>query len=314
MLPISAWRFVKVLRQYRPDRVLITEAVAHESVAIARLLFPFKFTLTVHGTEVYTHFMGGKVKQWSKSRLMQWFFRKADRIICVSSFTEKLLNERINLPTKQTTVVRIGIDFETLLSSLNKRKTQEIREKLKLEGNKVLLTVARLTPRKGQDTVIKVLPEVIKVFPEVKYVIVGTGSYRQSLEKIVREKELSDKVIFAGEVSKEDLSSYYELSDIFIMLSRKSGETVEGLGISFLEAMAFNKPLIGGDHGGVREVIENGKNGYLVDPLNTNNVVEAICRLLKDGNLAKNMGEAGRRKLEMEFSAKVMAQKTLDLL
>ena len=314
MLPVSAWRFIKALRQYRPDRVLITQAVAHESAALARLFYPFNFTLTIHGSEIYMHFVGGRKKQWTKSRLMRWFFGKADRIICVSSFTEKLLSERINPPKKQTTVVRIGIDFETLLSSLNKRKTQEIREKLKLEGNKVLLTVARLTPRKGQDTVIKVLPEVIRVFPEVKYVIVGTGNYRQSLEKIVREKGLSDKVIFAGKVSKEDLPSYYELCDIFIMLSRKSGETVEGLGISFLEAMAFKKPLIGGDHGGVREVIEKGKNGYLVDPLNINNVAEAICRLLKDENLAKNMGEASRRKLEMEFSAKVMTQKTLELL
>ena len=313
-LPASAYRFIKVLRRSKPDRVLITSAVAHESAALARLFYPFRFALTVHGTEIYMHFVGGKVKQRSKSRLMKSLFHKADRIICVSSFTESLLNERVGLPKKQTTVIRNGIDSKTLLASCNKHKNQEICKKLKLQGNRVLLTVGRLTPRKGQDIVIETLPEVIKEIPEVKYVIVGTGNYRQSLEKILQTKELSDKVIFAGRVSKESLPSYYELCNIFIMLSRRERHTVEGLGISFLEAMAFNKPLIGGDHGGVPEIIEDGKNGYLVDPLNISSAADAICRLLKDRNLAKNMGEAGRKKLEREFSRQAMAQKTLDLL
>lgn len=178
----------------------------------------------------------------------------------------------------------------------------------------MLLTVGRLTPRKGHDIAIKALQEVVKTIPEVKYIIVGTGKYRQTLEKIVKETKLSGKVIFEGSVSEEELPSYYEICDIFIMLSRRSGNTVEGLGLAFLEAMVFKKPLIGGDHGGVREVIDDGKNGYLVDPNDFNAAAETICKLLKDEILRKKMGKYGREKLEREFSRQAMAKKTSELL
>ncbi len=318
---ISAYYFIKTLQHYNPDRILVTQDVAHESAALARLFHPFRFILTVHGTEVHTHFPKVKSGWWLihllrqlRSRLIKWFFHKADRIICVSSFTENLLNEKVKFSKNKTTVIRNGINFQTLVAGDNKSRNKEIRKKLKLEGNKVLLTVGRLTPRKGQDTVIKALPQVIRNIPNVKYVIVGTGNYRQFLEKIVREKGVSDRVVFAGEVSKDDLKSYYELCDIFIMLSRRSGHTVEGLGISFLEAMAFSKPLIGGNHGGVNEVIENGKTGLLIDPTDVNAATEAICSVLKNGELAESLGKAGRKKVEEVFSRKSMAEKTLELL
>ena len=314
MLPVTAYRFIKVLRDYKPDRILITEHAAHEAAALARLYYPFRFTLTVHGTEVYLHFARAGIKGCLKRWLMKCFFHKADRIICVSLFTQRLLNEHVCLPPKKNAVIRNGIDFKTLLKSRNKYKSQQIHEKLGLDKNKVLLTVGRLTPRKGHDNVIKALPKVMEEFPEVNYVIVGTGNYHQTLEKIVKEKRLSGKVIFAGSVSKEELPSYYEICDIFIMLSRRSGNTVEGLGLAFLEAMVFKKPLIGGDHGGVREVIDDGKNGYLVDPNDFNAAAEKICKLLKDENLRKKMGKVGREKLEREFSRQAMAQKTLELL
>jgi len=309
-LPISAYRLIKIIRRYNPEKILITSTVAHESAALARLLYPFKFILTVHGTEIFMHFTGGRLTRIIKKPLMKWFFCKAENIICVSSYTEGLLNKQVELINEKIAVIRNGIDFNALQENFNKHKTQEIHKKLR----QILLTVARLTPRKGHDIVIKALPEVIKIIPEIKYIIVGTGNYRQSLEKIIQEKKLSNKVIFADNVPREDLPGYYDLCDIFIMVSRRARNTVEGLGISFLEAMSFSKPLIGGNHGGVKEVIQNGENGYLVDPININDVSEAICLLLKNTELAKNMGKAGRKRLESEFSHHIMAQKTLDLL
>lgn len=133
MLPVTAYRFIKVLRDYKPDRILITEHAAHESAALARLYYPFRFTLTVHGTEVYLHFARAGIKGWLKSRLMQWFFHRADRVICVSLFTKRVLNEHVRLPQKKTTVIRNGIDFKTLLTRCNKNNNQQIREKLNLD-------------------------------------------------------------------------------------------------------------------------------------------------------------------------------------
>jgi len=313
-LPIAAYKFIDFIRRINPDKILITSAVAHESTALARLLFSFKFSLTVFGSEIFMHFAGKRITYSIKKLLMKRLFYKAEKIICISSYTKSLLNEHIKLKKEKIPVIRIGIDFNDLEVHLNKNKTEEINKKLMLSGNKVLLTVARLTPRKGHDIVIKAIQKVIKTIPEIKYIIVGKGHYLQSLEKIIKEKQLSNKVIFTGDVSREELLAYYELCDVFIMVSRKVGLTVEGLGISFLEAMFFSKPLIGGNHGGVKEVIENGENGLLVDPLNVNEVSKAICLLLTNSELAKSMGEAGRKRLESEFSLNVMAKRTLDLL
>jgi len=313
-LPITVYCLIKFIRQHNPDKILITSAVAHESAAIARLFYLFNFTLAVHGTEIFMHFTGGKLSHAIKIPLLKRLFRKAESIICVSSYTEDLLHKHVELFKEKTSVIRNGIDFKDLYVHFNKSKTQVIQKKLKLFGSKILLTVARLTPRKGHDIVINTLPEVIKKFPTIKYVIVGMGNYRKSLEKIVRDRKLSDKVIFVGNVTREELPGYYDLCDIFVMVSRRNKNTVEGLGISFLEAMSFSKPLIGGDHGGVKEVIKNGENGYLVDPLNIKSVSEAICFLLQNKELAIKMGKAGRKRLESEFSYQNMAKKTLDLL
>lgn len=308
-LPGSAYRFLRVLQQYDPDRVLVTQVVAHESAALARLFRVFRFTLIIHGTEIYMHFAGGSLRSWPKRLLMCWFFHKATSIICVSRSTKDLLEQNISGLGKITSVVHLGIDPDNpSITDMSKK----LLEKFDLQNQKVILTVARLSKGKGQDTVIKALPRILREIPNTKYVVVGDGSVRSELEKLVDELRLRKSVVFTGGISREELGSFYNICDVFVMLSRRGKK--ESFGLVYLEAWAHEKPVIGGNVGGVGEVIDDGKTGFLVDPNDIEAAVESICRLLKNEDLAKSLGKAGRRKIEGVFSRKFMAQKTLELL
>jgi len=308
-LPVGVWHFIKVQKQHRPDYVLVTNVVAHEYAAAARLFFTFRFALTIHGSEIYMHSLGKMINQWLKVPLMQWFFHKANKIICVSYSTQNLLNQKMSNLRDKTSVVYCGIDLNEFSTNKNYK---ELLRQFNLANQKVILTVARLSSGKGQDVVIQALPKLLKEIPNVKYLIVGDGRRRQELEKLVEKRGLKEAVIFAGAVDHNQLYDFYNVCNIFVMLSRRGKK--ESFGIVFLEAWAHEKPVIGGNIGGVDEVIDNGETGLLVDPNDVDAAAEAICQLLENEDLAVAMGKAGRKKAEKVFSRKAMAQKTLTLL
>ncbi len=309
MLPVNTYRFLKVLRHYKPDRILLTEIVAQESAAIARLFLPFRFACTLNGTQIYMHLVGGKLKQWSKAQLMRWFFSKADSIACVSKSTKNLLERNtINLRNK-TSVVYNGVDP----NKFSRDKGSEILLKgFNLSTQKTILTVARLSLGKGQDIVIKALPKVLEKIPNTKYLIVGEGATRPDLEALVKKMQLGESVLFVGFINNERIGNFYDACDTFIMLSRRGLR--EGIANVYLEVWVHGKPVIGGDTGATGELIEDGETGILVDPLDVDAAAEALCRLLQNEDLARAMGKAGRKKIEEVFSRKSMAQKILDLL
>jgi len=164
----------------------------------------------------------------------------------------------------------------------------------------------------GQDMVIKSLPQIIKNVPNLKYVIAGNGEYLKKLQNLTEEYQLNNHVIFAGYVPCDQLLNYYDLCDVFVMPSRQEGENLEGLGLTFLEASARGKPVVGGNHGGVPEAVVHGETGLLVDPHSTDDIANAIIKLLSDNKLAQKIGRQGKERVFSEFSWKNTAQKILE--
>ncbi|MEZ4547868.1 MAG: glycosyltransferase [Thermodesulfobacteriota bacterium] len=119
----------------------------------------------------------------------------------------------------------------------------------------MLITVARVLPRKGQDTVIKALPAVLAEFPDTYYMIVGDGRYAQNFKELAESMGVSERVIFTGGVGHADVIDYFDLSDAFIMPNRYWNNKIEGLPNVLLEASARGKPVIAGNHGGSVEAV-----------------------------------------------------------
>jgi len=307
--------FVYFYCKFRPAWLLITDIWAQKICSIACLLFPAKYVVTIHGSEVL---INNSLRKSIKSRLKKYLFRqlclRAEHIIAVSQYTKNLLAQNGISPDK-IQVIPNGVNTEKFSIPINTKRIAEIRSKLNIDDpDKIILTLAVLRPRKGQDMVIKALPMVLDKIPKVKYVIAGNGSYLDHLGKIVNGYSLNKNVIFAGEINDNEIVHFYDMCDIFVMPSRRDGLWVEGFGISFLEANARGKPVIGGRHGGVPEVIIDNETGILVNPYSPEEIAQAVIKLLSNKELAKEMGEKGKERSFHHFNWETIAERTLDSL
>jgi phosphatidylinositol alpha-1,6-mannosyltransferase len=292
---------------YKPNYLLVTHEKSELICSILALFSPLKFSIIIIGSDIL-YGSKGMVKRW----LFDKIYHKSTRIISISEFTKELLLSNFNVSPKKVSVVHCGINIKNF--TVPKEEITSLKERFGSSNEKIILTLARLIPRKGQDVVIEALPTVIEKIPNIRYIIVGDGPDKERLRELVDRYNLNSHVIFAGPVPDDKIIGYYDMCDIFVMPSREEREKVEGLGISFLEAGARGKPVIGGRHGGVPEVIVDGETGLLIDPTNVEELAQAIIKLLQDDRLAKEMGRKGKERVFRYFTSEIMSKKTLEAL
>ncbi len=302
----------------RPDIVLVTDDAGQRIASMMNLSwFRIPYYVTVHGSEVYSTFSremsaGGidrKLFSLFKHRA-EVFYLKAEGIIFVSCYTRDLFKIFLKKPLKKHEVVHNGIDEGIVLSERDVRRRMEAKR-----GKVVCITVSRIDPRKNHETVLKALALLSdSVRRGILYKILGSGEYRSKLEACIRSMGLENQVIFMGEVSEKKKLDELDAADIFIMPSRQVRGTVEGLGISFLEAGARGLPLIGGRHGGVPEVIRDGANGFLVDPDDSAGIARVLERLNENPSLREEMGWNSWRRVKNHFLRKRMVNETMDFI
>jgi phosphatidylinositol alpha-1,6-mannosyltransferase len=165
---------------------------------------------------------------------------------------------------------------------------------------RIILTVGRWDSAekyKGADTLITALSSVLKTAPDTSLVLVGDGNDRPRLQQLAHDLRVSEHAHFLHGLAPEQLSACYANCDVFALPS--SGE---GFGLVFLEAMAYGKPVIGGAHGGIPDIVEDGVTGLLVPYGNTERLAEALESLLNVPDRAKAMGGRGRERVAKAFS------------
>ncbi|GAA1217495.1 glycosyltransferase family 4 protein [Kitasatospora nipponensis] len=190
----------------------------------------------------------------------------------------------------------------------------DVRAQLGLQGKRVILCVARLVPRKGQDTLIKALPLIQRTVPEAVLVLVGQGSHEPRLRKLA-QRHGNGSVVFVGGKKHAETPPYYAAADVFAMpcRTRKAGLEAEGLGIVFLEAAASGLPVVVGDSGGAPDTVLDGRTGHVVDGTDPAAVARALTATLLDPQVAR-MGEAGRAWVRDSWSWDASARHLTDLL
>jgi len=160
-----------------------------------------------------------------------------------------------------------------------------------------ILTASRLYPRKGHDIVLRALAFLEQEFPTLHYVYTGDGPSAADLVRLAGDLGITDHVKALGTVRQEVLYALYAQCEVFVMLSREENGDVEGLGLAFAEASLFERPVIAGDTGGVREVVEEGVTGYIVRPTDVLAVANRLRDVLSDPALAARLGREGRRRV-----------------
>lgn len=170
-----------------------------------------------------------------------------------------------------------------------------VRERLGLGDDPVIVCVSRVVRRKGQDTLVKILPEVRRRVPGTRLVVVGDGSFMPGLREFVDRTGVSDAVTITGKVSEEDLPAHFAAADVFAMpcRERKGGLEVEAFGIVFIQAEAVGVPVVAGNIGGVPDSLIDGETGFLVDSSDPASVRDGLLELLEDDESRRRMGQAG---------------------
>jgi len=186
---------------------------------------------------------------------------------------------------------------------------EELRQRLRLAGHRVLLFVGALTQwhrYKGLDVLLSAVSLLNRAGEDVRLLVVGDGSLAPEYRSLARSLRISEEVIFAGEVSDGDLPEYYACADILVVPSK---DPSEGFGLTILEANASGKPVIGSNVGGIPSVIQDGKNGRLVPPNDLSILAESIRQLLSSHDLMVELSKAGRQIAE-RYDWSIVAERT----
>ena len=207
-----------------------------------------------------------------------------------------------------TTIVPPGVDTDRI-RPLDGESTRTARRRLGLpEDTPLVVSVSRLVPRKGMDTLIRAVAQLGSEIPDLTLAIAGNGRDRSRLERLTAE--LDAPVRFLGRVPDADLAGLYGAGDVFAMICRTrwGGLEQEGFGIVFVEAAAAGVPQVAGRSGGAHEAVAHGETGLVVDdPGSVTETVTALAQILQNDDLRSSMGEAARQRAEKEFSYEVLA-------
>lgn len=228
------------------------------------------FVVTTHGGDIFG--LQGKVPTAMKRHTL----RNAKRITVVSNAIKDEILKKIDNKLK-IEVIPMGVDSK-LFSP--KKKDNSIKIKYKI-GGPFLLFVGRLAEKKGVKYLIDAMPEVVNNFPKAKLMIIGTGDLEKELKDQAKKLKIEKNIIFTGAIQNKDLPKYYATADIFVGPSviAKGGDR-EGLPVTLMEAMASGCVVIASDLEGNKDIIEDGKNGFLVKQESSKDISNTVLKAL----------------------------------
>jgi phosphatidylinositol alpha-1,6-mannosyltransferase len=165
---------------------------------------------------------------------------------------------------------------------------------------------------KGHDTILRSLPLVAARVPDVRWVVIGHGSYEAYYRRLADSLNVADHVVFLGAVSDQERDHWYRVCRLFAMPSRATllDGAGEGFGVAYLEAGAWGKPVLAARAGGALDSVEDGVSGVLVAPESVGDLADALIRLLVDSAYAESLGRQGWQRVRDRFSWSIVARQT----
>lgn len=264
--------------------------------------------LTFRPVVVYAH--GEELTSWGygkKYQAMRFTLRHADTVIANSDHTRATLIS-MGIRPERIVLINPGVDTGLFRPEL---PCDDLKRAIgQAPGRKLILSVGRLSRRKGFDMVIKSLPSLTEQGLDVCYALIGIGEDHDYLKGLANELGVADRIKLLGHVSAADLPRWYNACDVFVMANREINGDNEGFGMVFLEAAACGKPAIAGDAGGTGAAVVDRVTGFRVDGTKVESLVSALSSVLSDSELAAQLGKAGLERAKEEFSWDAVAVKT----
>jgi rhamnosyl/mannosyltransferase len=291
---------LQILYKIHKDYSIIHLHLPNPTGAIALQLVNYKGKIVIHW---HSDIIKQKTLKKFYAPFQKALLKRADRIIVTSPPYLEGSNDLKEFKSK-CVIIPIGIN--------NPRPCdQNHLDNLKsdYENKKIVFSIGRLIYYKGFNYLI----EAAKELPDNCIVLIGgTGELARKLMGIIKNYHLESKVKLLGKIPENEISSYFELCDLYCL---PSCERSEAFGIVQIEAMSFSKPIISTKipYSGVSWINDDGVTGLVVPPKNASSLAQAIISILTNQELSKEMGINARKKFESEFTIKKMNQRIIDL-
>ena len=242
-----------------------------------------------------------------KKKRIENNLKNVSSIICSSSYTSTLIND-----LKISKVQRIVIPPTYSLKAITNNRNDILKNTDKV----FLLTICRLEERKGIIPVLKSLSEMNndKVLKPFFWNICGEGLQAEEIKKCIKDLNLSKNVKLVGKVNTQEKESFLEKSDLFVMPSYKVNNSIEGFGISYVEAAAYGVPSIAGIEGGVKDAVLDSKTGWCVDPLDKLALTDTLKSAINNKKLREKYGNNAQKKFLDYFLGEKVFRKFMDVI
>jgi glycosyltransferase involved in cell wall biosynthesis len=257
-------------------------------------ILPIRFFIHLHGSDIH-HTVHNPLGR----SLLKLTLARAEGIVCNSYVTQDYLRKTFRLQTP-THVIQPIIRPEKFGIDKNQNNFDDLRQQVRTAYNIpetaiVILSVGRLIKQKSFHNVIENLPLLLTNKIDVHYIICGQGPCETALKNLAQRLRVDQRVHFTGYVPDSELVRYYAACDLFAMItSVDSQESIQGLGIVYLEASYFGKPVIASRLGSVIDIVRHEENGILVNPQSGYEVFQAFKRLCNDQQLREKLGRKGK--------------------
>ena len=230
---------------------------------------------------------------------------KADYVIANSKFTKELA---MKIGVKKVIIIHPGCDYPIQITD----EAKLFAKKIYGNSSPKLITVSRLDSRKSHQNILMTVKNLLPKFPDLKYVSIGDGEERKNLEKLKKELNLENNVELIYNSTEQEKVSLLEQSDVFVMPSVIFKKSVEGFGISYIEAASYGKPSVGGIYGGESDAIKSGKTGYLCNGNDLNAIYDTLIKMLTN----EKYKELGKNALifSKNFSWDIIIKKYINLI
>lgn len=245
-----------------------------------------------HGADFETFYLKANDR---KKKLIKKIYNKCSLFIALSDEWKKNLS--LIVPLEKIQVVEN-------YSLMNENAAME---KMNRKSNNQILFLGQICQRKGCFDIPTVVGKVVKIFPEVKFILAGSGEIKQ-LKKLLKEKGLEKNVIFPGWVRDEEKDKLLRESDVFFLPSYN-----EGMPMAILDAMGYGLPIVTTNVGGIPKLVVDGRNGYTCNPGDVNGFAEKLITLLKNEQHLKNLGTESFHFVKRQYSLETHIHKVKEI-
>ena len=278
-------RLLRIVRRERPDLIHAHTRVTQVLAWALSHSAGIPYVTTCHG--LYRFRIGRRLfRCWGR-----W-------VMAISGPSmDRLVRQYKLAPPHQVLLIRNGVEVDRFLEPVPVDQVAWYKQTLGLKGSPIIGSVARLSPVKGLDVLLKVVPRLLPAYPQLQVLLVGDGPVKSDLIRLAYELGIAEHVVITHPV--EDTRIPLAALDVFVAPSLR-----EGFGLAIVEAMAAGVPVVASNSGGPAEIIEDGTSGLLVLPGDPKPLEEAIRALLADPKGARQIAQGGRQRALAHFDMK----------